>query len=77
MHMKLKHFDTFHNTVFCKQAGCTRIFTDIYTFKKHLNAKHSVIKLSPKKVNVHDTFEVDVNDNTVENYITIFHYQQR
>lgn len=50
MHMKLKHAGTFFDTVYCKQENCIRSFSDIYTFKKHLNIKHSTVMKSLVKI---------------------------
>lgn len=54
--MKLKHAGSFFDTVYCKQDGCIRIFSDIYSFKKHLNTKHCNIT-KPLVINSVETFE--------------------
>jgi len=60
--MKLKHSGTSFDTIYCKQDGCIRIFNDIYTFKKHLNLKYSIVnKPSP----IEDVYEVDMYENSL------------
>lgn len=64
LHLKVSHSICSGDSVPCKQPGCTRKFSDVWSFKKHLERKHN-FSSSVLTVESHSKRNDEVNENNI------------
>lgn len=67
-HIKMKHGATLYGPWHCKQSNCSRTFCDVYSFKKHLNSKHSPDSDPTPAVQLSENAEVNRVDHILPGY---------
>lgn len=64
VHWKCKH-STVTSNIHCKQSTCSRVFSDIYAFKRHLQRVHPMNKIDiNNKSNPETTQKISSKDNS-------------
>jgi len=80
-HLKLAHSAS-SSTFVCKQQNCTRSFTNIYSFKRHLIQKHNQnnnFSVAPGSYLSHDNIlchDIKSNDNKSDQFETYINFEE-
>ncbi|XP_066585871.1 uncharacterized protein [Prorops nasuta] len=70
-HLKVKHSFHFNNFVRCKQPSCCRVFSNVYTYKKHMRSKHAPLFNINSQNNLDNNIN-GINVNNIDNNIEEF-----